>query len=158
MTADDWPRVAAIYADGIATGDATFETDVPTREEFAATKIAGLSLVAEAASDGVVGWVGASRVSSRPVYAGVVEHSVYVAPGAQGRGLGRALLGAFLAASEDAGVWTVQTRIFPENRASLAVHATCGFRTVGTLERLGQHGGRWRDVVLLERRSRRAGC
>jgi phosphinothricin acetyltransferase len=152
MRADDWPAVERIYAAGIATGDATFETEPPSWEAFDAGKLADHRLVA--ALDGhVVGWVAVSAVSERCVYAGVVEHSVYVDPGHAGKGIGTALLLALIASTETAGIWTIQTGIFPENRASLALHERCGFRVVGRRERLGRHVGRWRDVVFLERRS-----
>lgn len=105
----------------------------------------------------VVGWVAASQVSARPVYAGVVEHSIYVHPGCQAHGIGRALLSAFIAAGEDAGVWTIQTGIFPENAASLSLHQALGFRQVGIRERIGRHHGVWRDVILMERRSTTVG-
>ncbi|MFI2708216.1 GNAT family N-acetyltransferase, partial [Nocardioides sp. CER28] len=146
-----------IYAAGIATGDATFETTPPTWEAFDAGKLPGHRWVA---LDGgrVLGWVAVSSVSDRCVYAGVVEHSVYVDPGAQGRGVGRALLAALVASTEAAGIWTIQSGVFPENVASLALHEAAGFRVVGTRERVGRmsagpYAGRWRDVVLLERRS-----
>jgi phosphinothricin acetyltransferase len=152
MRADDWPAVRRIYAAGIATGDATFETEPPDWEHFDAGKSADHRLVAE--RDGVVvGWVAVSGVSERCVYAGVVEHSVYVDPAHAGQGIGTALLRALIASTEAAGVWTIQTGIFPENEASLALHERCGFRIVGRRKRLGQHFGRWRDVLLLERRS-----
>jgi phosphinothricin acetyltransferase len=154
MVGADWPAVEAIYAAGIATGDATFEIEPPTWDAFDAGKIADLRLVAEI--DGtVVGWAAAGRVSDRCVYGGVAEHSVYVEPTVAGRGIGRALLQSLVEASEAAGYWTLQSGIFPENRASLALHERCGFRVVGTRERLGQHMGRWRDVVMVERRSAR---
>ncbi|HVT68567.1 MAG TPA: GNAT family N-acetyltransferase, partial [Trebonia sp.] len=111
-----------------------------------------------AATGRVLGWVAASPVSSRCVYAGVIEHSVYVDPGQQGRGIGAALLSALIASSEAAGVWTIQSGIFPENAASLRLHERAGFRVVGRRERLGRHHGRWRDVLLIERRSPVAGC
>ena len=152
MRTDDWPEVERIYAAGIATGDATFEADPPTWEAFDAGKLADHRLVAEL-DGGVVGWVAASGVSERCVYAGVVEHSVYVDPDHAGRGIGTALLLALIASTEAAGIWTIQTGIFPENTASLALHERCGFRVVGRRERLGRHVGRWRDVVFLERRS-----
>ena len=107
--------------------------------------------------DEVAGWAAASPVSERCVYAGVVEHSVYVAPGHAGRGVGRVLLDALIASTEAAGIWTIQTGIFPENAASLALHERCGFRVVGRRERIGCHGGRWRDVLFLERRSAAVG-
>ena len=152
MRADDWPAVAEIYAHGIATGDATFETDVPTWDRWDAAHLPDHRLVAEL--DGpVVGWTAVCPVSDRCVYAGVVEHSVYVAPAARGRGVGRRLLAALAESTESAGIWTIQTGIFPENQASVRLHEACGFRMVGRRERLGRLHGRWRDVLLLERRS-----
>jgi phosphinothricin acetyltransferase len=152
MTAEHAPDVLAIYAEGIATGDATFETEAPTWAAFDAARLPAHRLVA--VSDGtVLGWTAVSAVSSRCVYAGVVEHSVYVAQRARGRGVGRALLEALIASTEAAGIWTIESGVFPENVASLALHRRVGFRVVGTQERVGQHFGRWRDVVLLERRS-----
>ena len=152
MAADDWPAIERIYADGIATGDATFETATPSWEGFDAARLPDQRLVAVVGGE-VVGWAAASPVSERCVYAGVVEHSVYVAPQHAGRGVGRALLEALIASSEAAGIWTIQTGIFPENTASLALHEGCGFRVVGRRERVGRHEGRWRDVLFLERRS-----
>ena len=153
MTAGHWPDVARIYAAGIASGDATFETEVPDWATWDARHLADHRFVSVDAAGAVTGWVAAVAVSDRCVYAGVVEHSVYVDPAHQGQGVGRLLLEALVASTEAAGIWTIQTGIFPENVASLAVHARVGFRVVGTRERLGQLGGRWRDVVLLERRS-----
>ena len=152
MTAADWPQVRAVYAAGIATGDATFETEVPDRAGWDAGKLVDHRLVAV---DGgrLLGWAAVSATSTRPVYAGVVEVSIYVAEQARGRGVGRALLTALVESTERAGIWTVQTGIFPENVVSLALHRACGFRDVGVRERIGQMHGRWRDVVLLERRS-----
>jgi phosphinothricin acetyltransferase len=157
LRAEDWPAVRAIYAAGIETGNATFETEPPDWERWDASHLAALRLVAR--RDGaVVGWAALSPVSSRCVYAGVVENSVYVAPEASGRGIGRRLLQALCEQAEEAGIWTIQTGIFPENAASLALHERCGFRRVGVRERIGVHHGRWRDVVFLERRSAVAGC
>ncbi len=155
MTADDWPAVREIYTDGIATGDATFETSAPEWSAWDAGHTRDHRFVAVAPLSGgtVVGWVACSPVSERCVYAGVLELSVYVAAAARGRGVGSALLAALVASTEAAGVWTLQTGIFPENEASLALHARHGFRVVGTRERLGRMGTVWRDVVLLERRS-----
>jgi phosphinothricin acetyltransferase len=153
MRPEDWPAVRAIYAAGIATGDATFETAPPSWEAWDAAHLADHRLVASCA-DEVVGWIAASPVSGRCVYRGVVEHSVYVAPHMQGRGVGRRLLEVFIAATEASGIWTIETGIFPENAASLRLHERCGFRRVGVRERLGEYHGRWRDVVLLERRTR----
>lgn len=152
LVAGDWPAVEAIYAAGIATGNATFETEPPSWEDFDAAKLPDLRLVAEVHGQ-VVGWAAAIAVSDRCTYAGVVEHSVYVDPAQQGRGIGRVLLDALIAAAEAAGVWTLQSGVFPENTASLALHEAAGFRIVGTRERLGRHHGAWRDVVMIERRS-----
>ncbi|WP_426594667.1 GNAT family N-acetyltransferase [Cellulomonas sp. McL0617] len=157
LTADHWSDVERIYADGIATGHATFEARPPTWEAFDAGKLADHRLVALDELGRVVGWAAASAVSDRCAYAGVIEHSVYVAPAVRGRGTGRRLLEGLLANAERRGVWTVQSGIFPENIPSLAVHAAVGFRVVGTRERLGQMtygplAGRWRDVVLVEKR------
>jgi phosphinothricin acetyltransferase len=143
--------VADIYAAGIATGNATFETAPPAWEDWDASHRRDLRFVA---TDGyhVVGWVAASGVSDRCCYAGVIEHSVYVHPAHQGRGIGRLMLSALINAAEASGIWTIQTGIFPENSASIALHHACGFRTVGRRERLGHVDGTWRDVLLLERR------
>lgn len=149
----DWPAVSAIYAAGIAAGDATFETEPPGWESFDAARLPAHRFVAVDAAGAVLGWVACSAVSSRCVYAGVVEHSVYVDPAAQGQGVGGLLLDALIASTEAAGIWTIESGVFPENAASLALHASHGFRVVGTRERLGQQEGRWRDVVLLERRT-----
>jgi L-amino acid N-acyltransferase YncA len=149
---EDWPAVAAIYAAGIRSGDATFETRVPEWAAWDAAHLGELRLVAR--EDGeVVGWAALAPVSSRPVYRGVAEVSVYVAADRQGHGIGRRLLEALVERSERSGIWTLQAGIFPENEASIALHRSCGFRVVGTRERLGQRDGAWRDVVLLERRS-----
>jgi phosphinothricin acetyltransferase len=156
MTADDWPRVRAIYAEGIATGDATFQTSPPSWEEWDAAHLAEPRLVADLRGD-VAGWAALSPVSRRAVYAGVAEVSVYVAESARGRGAGRALLEALVRASEAAGLWTLQAGIFPENSASIALHERCGFRVVGRRERIGALYGSWRDVLLMERRSHRVG-
>jgi len=153
MTAEDWGAVAAVYRAGIASGNATFETDVPPYAAWDADHHRELRLVAVEDSGNVVGWVAASPASDRCASAGVVEHSVYVDPQHQGRGIGRLLLGALIDASEAAGIWTLQSGVFPENTASLALHRSCGFRAVGTRERVGQLDGAWRDVVWLERRS-----
>ncbi len=148
----DWDAVRAIYEEAIATGDATFETQVPTWTAWDAAHLPTARLVARQ-ENAVVGWVALSPISGRCVYGGVAETSVYVAAGAQGLGVGRTLLTAAVEASERAGLWTLQAGIFPENVTSIALHTACGFRVVGTRERLGRLGDRWRDVVLLERRS-----
>ncbi|WP_242889124.1 GNAT family N-acetyltransferase [Actinomadura litoris] len=149
-------EVLAVYQAGIGGGDATFETTAPTWQRFDASRLREHRLVA---LDGgrVLGWAAVSAVSDRCAYAGVVEHSVYVHPDAQGRGVGLLLLRALLASTDGAGIWTVQSGVFPENAASLALHAKVGFRVIGTRERIGRHHGRWRDVVLIERRSPVAG-
>lgn len=153
MTDQHAGQVLEIYRLGIATGNATFETEPPGWTRFTAARLPGHRFVALGADGSVAGWVACGRVSERPAYAGVVEHSVYVHPGARGQGVGRALLTALITATEAAGIWTVQSGIFPENAASLALHTACGFRVVGTRERVGRHHGVWRDVVLIERRS-----
>jgi L-amino acid N-acyltransferase YncA len=145
-------EVLAIYQAGIDEGDATFETEVPPWPDFVAGKLPAHSHVATEDGD-VLGWAAAAAVSRRPAYAGVVEHSVYVATDARGRGVGRRLLTTLISSTEGAGIWTIQSGIFPENTASIALHRAMGFRIVGTRERIGQHHGRWRDVVLIERRS-----
>nr|WP_041582806.1 GNAT family N-acetyltransferase [Xylanimonas cellulosilytica] len=153
----DWSAVEAIYREGIATGHATFEAAPPTWEEFDAGKHPALRLVATLDGD-VVGWAAGAPVSSRAVYRGVVEHSVYVAESAQGRGVGGLLLAALIVAADDDEVWTLQSGIFPENTASLRLHEQHGFRVVGRRERIGlmTYGplaGRWRDTILVERRA-----
>ncbi len=153
MTPRHSAAVLAIYQAGIDEGQATFETQAPTWQAFDAARLPQHRLVAVDDADRVLGWAAVTGVSDRCVYSGVVEHSVYVAPEARGRGVGAALLGALIASTEAAGIWTIQSGVFPENTASLALHWRCGFRTVGIRERLGQMGGRWRDVVLIERRS-----
>lgn len=158
MEAGHWPAVERIYAEGIATGNATFQDKAPSWEEFDGGKIRDLRLVAVDAQGDVVGWAAASMVSTRPVYRGVIEHSIYVAETARGAGVGHLLLADFIALSEAAGVWMIQSAIFPENRGSLALHAAHGFREVGIRERIGRMSfgpwaGQWRDNVFLERRS-----
>ncbi|WP_067247133.1 GNAT family N-acetyltransferase [Microbacterium resistens] len=158
MVETHWPAVETIYRAGIATGHATFEADPPRSwDTFAAGKHPGLMIVA---ADGptIVGWVAAGPVSARAVYRGVVEHSVYVAPQSSGRGVGRLLLEGLISSAERSGVWTIQSSVFPENAASLRLHERAGFRQVGRRERIAQmaHGplvGRWRDTILIERRS-----
>jgi L-amino acid N-acyltransferase YncA len=150
---DDWPAVAAIFAEGIETGNATFETEPPSWEEWDRGHLLVARLVAEDAGGAVVGWAALSPVSERRCYAGVAEDSVYVAATARGLGVGRALLERMVADAEAGGIWTIQTGIFPENEASVALHERCGFRVVGVRERLGALNGAWRDVLLLERRS-----
>ncbi len=154
MRAGDARGVMAVYQAGLDTGLASFETAAPSWEEFDAVKLPLHRHVAASAATGqVLGWTAAWPVSVRRAYAGVIEHSIYVDPGHHGRGIGGALLAALIASSEDAGIWTVQSGVFPENTASLALHERAGFRVVGVRERVGCHHGRWRDVVAIERRS-----
>lgn len=155
MTAADAAQVLAIYQAGLDGGQASFETTAPGWEAFDRAKLPGHRHVAvdDAGPARVLGWVAVSPVSARSVYAGVVEHSVYVRPDAQGRGIGAALLNALIESTEAAGIWTIQSGIFPENAASLRLHKAAGFRVVGIRERIGKHYGRWRDVVFVERRS-----
>jgi len=153
MTAADGPAVLVIYGEGIASGHATFQTEVPSWTDWDAAHHAQPRLVARDDAGRVLGWCALSPVSRRAVYAGVAEESVYVAAGARGRGIGRRLLDAMCRESEAAGFWTLQTGIFPENVASLALHEACGFRRLGVRERIAKHHGRWRDVVFMERRS-----
>ena len=152
MRAEHAAAVLAIYQAGIDEGDATFETRAPGWDEFTAARLPGHRFVARAGSE-ILGWVAACAVSGRCVYAGVVEHSVYVHPAARGHGACLQLLDALIGSTEAAGIWTIQSGIFPENTASAALHRSAGFRIVGTRERIGRHHGRWRDVVLIERRS-----
>ncbi|OLR92754.1 N-acetyltransferase [Actinokineospora bangkokensis] len=146
-------QVLAIYQAGLDTGNASFETTAPEWATWDANHLADHRHVALDRDGHVLGWVAAGAVSSRCVYAGVVEHSVYVAHAARGRGVGGLLLDALIASTEAAGIWTLQSGVFPENRTSLALHRRHGFREQGTRERIGQHHGRWRDVIMLERRS-----
>lgn len=153
MTPGDADRVLAIYQAGLDTGHASFETAAPTWSAFDAGRLPGHRFVAVDPDDHVVGWIAVSPTSARAVYAGVVEHSVYVDPAARGRGAGRLLLDALISSTEAAGIWTIQSGVFPENTASITLHERAGFRIIGTRERVGRHHGRWRDVILLERRS-----
>ena len=151
LTPDDWPEVEAIYAAGIATGDATFELEPPSWVEFDRSRLPHSRLVATE-NGSVVGWAALSPTSARACYAGVVEHSVYVAESARGRGFGHALMEALLASAAEHGIWTIQTSVFPENTASVALHERLGFRVVGRRERIAELHGAWRDTLLLELR------
>ena len=152
----DWPEVARIYEEGIGTGDATFELDVPSWAAWDAAHLPEHRLVVSLDGE-VVGWAALSPVSERACYEGVAEHSIYIAERMRGLGFGRQLLAVLISSSETGGIWTLQSGIFPENAASLALHASLGFRVVGVRERLGRRHGAWRDVLLLERRSEVAG-
>ena len=156
MQPEDWEAVRAIYLEGIATGNSTFEQSVPDWRTWDQGHLPSCRLVARLANE-VLGWTALSPVSRRQVYAGVAEFSIYVAQRSRGRGIGAALLQALIEASEREGIWTLQSGIFPENTASLELCRRFGFRVVGTRERIGNMDGRWRDVVLLERRSNIAG-
>ena len=165
---EDWAAAREIYREGIATGNATFETELPSWEKWDSAhrqdcRLAARELIAPMQgstgcdTNGVLGFAALSPVSTRAVYAGVAEISVYVAAAARGRGVGKALLQALVEESELNGVWTLQAGIFPENVASIALHKSCGFREVGVRHRIGKLGDTWRDVLLLERRSSKAG-
>jgi phosphinothricin acetyltransferase len=157
MTKDNWPKVAEIYREGIETGKATFETEVPSWESWDQGHLDSPRLVATEGGH-IVGWAALSPVSRRAVYAGVAEVSVYVGSSTRGRGIGRALLHRLSEASERNGIWTLQAGIFAGNEASIALHRRCGFRVVGVRERIGRLYGAWHDVVLVERRSAKVGC
>ena len=159
MRAADWPAVRRIYQEGIDTGHATFESEAPDWEGFNTTRLPGHRFVAETTGAGILGWAAVSPVSARPAYSGVVEHSVYIATDARGRGLGAALLRALAESTEADGIWTIQASVFPENEASLKLHLANGYVVVGRRHRIARmtHGplnGHWRDTVLIERRTR----
>ena len=156
MAPSDWPRVRAIYEEGIATRNATFETSAPEWLAWDAAHLAHCRLVAYVGEE-IAGWAALSAVSSRCVYAGVAEVSIYVAERARGLGAGKALLAALIEASEAQGIWTLQAGIFPENGASVALFERAGFRVAGRRERIGRLDGKWRDTLLLERRSMTTG-
>jgi L-amino acid N-acyltransferase YncA len=152
MADESWPAVRDIYAEGIATGNATFETDVPDWTKWDSGHHKDCRFLARDGEE-ILGWAALSPVSTRQVYKGVAEVSIYVAESARGRGVGKALLKVLIEASERRGIWTLQAGIFPQNVASIQLHKTCGFREVGLRHRVGQLAGAWRDVCLLERRS-----
>ena len=177
MTPADWPAVRRIYAAGIATGQATFETEAPGWDAWNRSHLPVCRLVARAAGSGngsdsgrdgdgssggndsgnngspVLAWAALSPVSGRACYAGVAEHSIYVDAAARGQGIGKRLLGELARQSEAAGIWTLQSSVFPENAASIAVHLACGFRILGRRKRVAMHNSVWRDTVIMERRS-----
>ncbi|MDH5642604.1 MAG: GNAT family N-acetyltransferase [Gemmatimonadota bacterium] len=157
MTEADWSYVSAIYKEGIETEMATFETEVPSWDVWNETHLPKCRLVAEDENKIVLGWVALSSVSDRCVYGGVTESSVYVAAEARGRGVGRKLMDALVQESEREGIWTIQAGMFAENDATVALHRSVGFRKVGLRERLGKLHGKWRDVLLMERRSTKVG-
>jgi L-amino acid N-acyltransferase YncA len=153
MFPEDWEAVRAIYMEGIATGQATFETTAPSWDQWNSSHLPFARLIATSESS-VRGWAALARVSTRPVYSGVAEVSVYIAPDSRGQGLGRQLLTTLITESEKNGIWMLQASVFPENLASIALHESCDFRVVGNRERIGSMNGVWRDTLLLERRSR----
>jgi L-amino acid N-acyltransferase YncA len=160
MTPEDWQAVRAIYLEGIATGNATFETDAPDWEKWGRDHMQDCRLVARKSGrpfGRVVGWAALSPVSGRCVYTGVASLSIYVAEAARGQGAGKALLRALIEASEQRSIWTLEAGIFPENAASIALHTSCGFREVRHRERIGRMDGVWRDVIFMERRSQVVG-
>lgn len=158
MVRDDWDAVRTIYLEGITTGQATFETSAPSWAKWDSSHLPFARLIASSEPDGLTqGWAALCRVSARSVYAGVAEVSVYIAGDFRGQGLGRQLLLALIKESEKNGIWTLQASIFPENRASITLHQSCGFRIVGVRERIGKMCNIWRDTVLMERRSELAG-
>lgn len=154
MSPHDAGDILRIYQAGLDTGLASFETAAPAWEAFDAGRLPEHRHVATGADGAILGWVAVTPVSARPVYRGVVEHSVYVDPAARGGGVGAILLNALITSTEEAGIWTIQSGVFPENTASLRLHERAGFRVVGVRERIGRHHGVWRDVVFLERRSK----
>jgi phosphinothricin acetyltransferase len=156
MRAGDWAQVRAIYLEGIASGDATFETDAPEWNDWDAAHLGHPRLVARE-DKLVLGWAALSPVSKRKAYAGVAEVSVYVAQNHRGRGIGRELLEELIRRSEELGIWTIQAVVFPENQATVGLHLGCGFREVGRRERISKLHGAWRDTILFERRSQRIG-
>ena len=153
MRADDWPAVREIYEQGIATGDATFDTEASDWERWDAGHFDPCSLVARSEAGEVVAWAALSPVQRKTAYRGVAEGSLYVREDVRGTGVGRRLTEAMIEAAEAAGIWTLELWIFPENRASIDLCESLGFRIVGVRERIGQRDGRWRDVVVMERRS-----
>jgi L-amino acid N-acyltransferase YncA len=159
LAAEDWPAAAEVYEAGIAGGSATFEARAPAWDEWSQKRGVLPAILARDAGGALLGWAALAPVSSRECYRGVGAVSIYVAPEQARRGIGRALLGALIDASEQAGLWTLEAGIFPENIASVALHENCGFRLVGVRRRIGQMpDGRWRDVLLYERRSAHVGC
>jgi L-amino acid N-acyltransferase YncA len=156
MKDQDWPSVKTIYEDGIATGDATFETEAPDWQQWDQSHLRDCRLVAKSSGE-IIGWFALSPVSERCAYNGVAEGSLYVKSSVRGKGAGKALLKTAIEESERLGIWTIQSGTFPENKASIAMQKSCGFREVGVREKIGCMNGRWRDVVLMERRSKIVG-
>jgi L-amino acid N-acyltransferase YncA len=157
LTHKHWEQVKVIYEDGIATGNATFQTTAPTWEEWDMAHVKNSRIVAEDEDNNILGWAALTPVSGRCVYAGVAEVSVYVSSQARGKGVGKALLNELIKQSEQNGFWTLTAGVFPENEASLKIHKQAGFKVLGTREKIGKMNGIWRDTVLLERRSQKVG-
>ncbi len=157
LTEQDWDAVQRIYAEGIATGESTFETETPPRDRWFAAHRSPCNVVARAGKE-ILGWAALTPISSRAVYAGVAEVSIYVAAASRGQGVGAILLRALIERSEQHGIWSLQAGVFPENTVSIALHERCGFRRIGHRERIARLHGRWRNVVLFERRSARVGA
>ncbi len=157
MIDSDWPRVREIYAEGIASGIATFEEDLPNKESWDVSRIIEKGRIVAKKGNLIVGWAALSPVSSRCVYKGVAEVSVYVCKSCRGDGVGKKLLNTLIRASEEVGIWTLESSMFPENMASIRLHESCGFRKVGFRERIGELDGKWRDTILMERRSQDTG-
>jgi phosphinothricin acetyltransferase len=156
MTAEDWPDVARIYGEGIATGFATFEKNIPNFDDWDMVHIKTCRLIASEGNE-IMGWAALSPVSGRCVYGGVAEVSVYVGQNHRGKGIGKLLLQTLLENSEKEGFWTLQSGIFPENEGSIRIHTECGFRLIGKRERIGKLDGVWKDNLIFERRSTRTG-
>jgi L-amino acid N-acyltransferase YncA len=156
FNAEDWMQVREIYAQGIATGVATFETQVPEWEEWNKLHFSYCRLVVRQ-NNKILAWAALSPISERCIYGGVAEVSIYVSQNWRSKGIGTLLLKALITESENKGIWTLQASIFPENKNSLNLHLKCGFRIIGVRKKLGKHKGVWRDVLFLERRSRRVG-
>lgn len=156
MTVEDWPAVRRIYGEGVATGNATFATELPDWQSWDSSHRPNCRLIAGDGKE-ILGWAALSPVSARQIYAGVAEVSIYVAASVRGTGVGKALLLALIRESERQGIWTLQAGIFPENIASVCLHKSLGFREVGVREKIGKMGNVWRNVLLLERRSLSAG-
>lgn len=156
LTRSDWDAVHSIYLQGIATGEATFETDVPTFDEWDSSHLPGCRLVARRGEE-IVGWAALSPVSSRCAYRGVAEASIYIAAPRRGEGIGKALLNELIALSEGEGIWTLESSMFPENEASIRLHKACGFREFGFREKIAELDGKWRNTILMERRSKLIG-
>ena len=156
MKPDDWEGVRIIYQEGVNTGNATFETEAPGWEKWDKSHLRECRLVARSETE-VVGWAALSPVSNRCIYAGVAEVSIYIRSSLKSLGVGKRLMTKLIEESERNGIWTLQGGVFPENKASIALLKSCGFREVGIRERIGQMSDVWRDVLLMERRSKKVG-